>query len=109
MKLILCALGVGALLGGCAAVDPVPVPPPRFAAVQPPEVQVPRGATGAIYNAVQSDNMFGRGRNFQVGDVITVLLDERTQGSRSTSTSTRCNGCCRRSCAAMSTLGSSVK
>ncbi|MFM8509589.1 MAG: flagellar basal body L-ring protein FlgH, partial [Betaproteobacteria bacterium] len=44
------------------------------------------GATGAIYNAVQSDNMFGRGRNFQVGDVITVLLDERTQGSRSTST-----------------------
>ena len=67
MKLILCALGVGALLGGCAAVDPVPVPPPRFAAVQPPEVQVPRGATGAIYNAVQSDNMFGRGRNFQVG------------------------------------------
>ena len=86
MKLILCALGVGALLGGCAAVDPVPVPPPRFAAVQPPEVQVPRGATGAIYNSVQSDNMFGRGRNFQIGDVITVLLDERTQGSRSTST-----------------------
>jgi flagellar L-ring protein precursor FlgH len=79
-------MAISTLLGGCAAVDPVPVPPPRFAAVQPPEVNVPRGPTGSIYNAVQSDNMFGRGRNFQVGDVITVLLDERTQGSRSTST-----------------------
>jgi flagellar L-ring protein precursor FlgH len=86
MKLLVCLLSAVALIAGCAAVDPVPVPPPRFAAVQPPELQTPRGATGSIYNAVQSDNMFGRSRNFQVGDVITVLLDERTQGSRSTST-----------------------
>jgi flagellar L-ring protein precursor FlgH len=86
MKLLVCLLSAVVLIAGCAAVDPVPVPPPRFAAVQPPELQTPRGATGSIYNAVQSDNMFGRGRNFQVGDVITVLLDERTQGSRSTST-----------------------
>ena len=89
MKLLgsfLALTALTALFSGCAAVDPVPVPPPRFAAVQPPEVNVPRGPTGSIYNSVQSDNMFGRGRNFQVGDVITVLLDERTQGSRSTST-----------------------
>jgi flagellar L-ring protein precursor FlgH len=86
MKLLNVLLASAALMSGCAAVDPVPVPPPRFAAVQPPEVNVPRGPTGSIYNSVQSDNMFGRGRNFQVGDVITVLLDERTQGSRSTST-----------------------
>ena len=86
MKLIVSLLAVAGLAGGCAAVDTASVPPPRFAAVYPPEVQIPRGPTGAIYNSVQSDNMFGRGRNFQVGDVITVLLDERTQGSRSTST-----------------------
>lgn len=86
MKLLSSLLALAVLAGGCAAVDPVPVPPPRFAAVQPPEIQTPRGPTGAIYNSVQSDNMFGRGRNFQVGDVITVLLDERTQGSRSTTT-----------------------
>lgn len=86
MKLQLSLLAVAALCSACAAVDPVPVPPPRFAAVQPPEPQMARAATGSIYNSVQSDNMFGRGRNFQVGDVITVLLDERTQGSRSTST-----------------------
>ena len=87
MKLLFPLLAFAALAGGWAAVDPVPVPPPRFTAVQPPaEVPALRGPTGAIYNSVQSDNMFGRGRNFQVGDVITVLLDERTQGSRSTST-----------------------
>jgi len=86
MKLPCVLLAVAGLASGCAAVDPVAVPPPRFAAVQPPELGVPRGPTGSIYNSVQSDNMFGRGRNFQVGDVITVLLDERTQGSRSTST-----------------------
>jgi len=89
MKLITCLLGAAVLTIGCASVDPVPVPPPPFAAVHPPEVQTPRTATGAIYNAIQSDNMFGRGRNFQVGDVITVLLDERTQGSRSTSTNVK--------------------
>ena len=42
--------------------------------------------TGGIYNGRQSDNWFGRGRNFQIGDVITVLLDERTQAARSTNT-----------------------
>ena len=50
MKLISSLLALAALATGCAAVDPVPVPPPRFAAVQPPEVNVPRGPTGAIYN-----------------------------------------------------------
>ena len=86
MKVTLSLLATAALLAGCAAVDPAPVAPPRFAAVQPTEVPVARAPTGSIYNGVQSENWFGRGRNFQVGDVITVLLDERTQGSRSTST-----------------------
>lgn len=86
MKATLALLMVTALFTGCAAVDPAPIEPPRFAAVQPTEIPAPRVPTGAIYNGVQSENWFGRGRNFQVGDVITVLLDERTQGSRSTST-----------------------
>jgi flagellar L-ring protein precursor FlgH len=30
----------------------------------------------------QSDSWFGKGRNFQVGDVITVLLNESTQAAR---------------------------
>ena len=82
---------VAAVLGGlsgCAPVQPVLIPSPNFAAVQPAEPAVPRMATGSIYNSPNSDNWFGRGRNFQIGDVITVLLDERTQAARSTSTNT---------------------
>ena len=86
MKTTLSLLLVAIVAAGCASVAPVPVAPPRFAAVQPSEAPVARQPTGSIYNGVQSENWFGRGRNFQVGDVITVLLDERTQGSRSTST-----------------------
>jgi flagellar L-ring protein precursor FlgH len=86
MKTSFSLLLVAMVATGCASVAPVPVAPPRFAAVQPAEAPVARQPTGSIYNGVQSENWFGRGRNFQVGDVITVLLDERTQGSRSTST-----------------------
>jgi flagellar L-ring protein precursor FlgH len=40
-------------------------------------------ATGAIYNGRASENFFGRGRSFQVGDVITVILDESATAKRS--------------------------
>ena len=75
-------------LTGCAAVQPAIIPSPSFAAVQPAEPPVARAATGSIYGSANSENWFGRGRNFQIGDVITVLLDERTQAARSTSTNT---------------------
>jgi flagellar L-ring protein precursor FlgH len=42
-------------------------------------------ATGAIYNGGYSDNFFGRSRNYRVGDLITVLLNEATQAGRSQS------------------------
>jgi flagellar L-ring protein precursor FlgH len=38
-------------------------------------------ATGGIYGNRQSDAWFGRGRNYQVGDLITVELNEESQGS----------------------------
>jgi flagellar L-ring protein precursor FlgH len=40
-------------------------------------------ATGAIYSSRSSENFFGRGRSFQVGDVITVILDESATAKRS--------------------------
>jgi len=56
---------------------------PQFEPVYPiQKVQTPV-ATGAIYVGRQSDSWFGKGRNFQVGDVITVLLNESTQAARS--------------------------
>ena len=45
----------------------------------------PQMATGAIYNGAQGESFFGRGRSFQVGDVITVLLNESTQAGRTQS------------------------
>jgi flagellar L-ring protein precursor FlgH len=55
---------------------------PQFEPVYPLIVDTARPATGAIYVGRQSDSWFGKGRNFQVGDVITVLLNESTQAAR---------------------------
>jgi flagellar L-ring protein precursor FlgH len=43
-------------------------------------------ATGGIYGNRQSDAWFGRGRNYQIGDLITVMLNESTQADRSQKT-----------------------
>jgi flagellar L-ring protein precursor FlgH len=56
---------------------------PQFAPVYPVVNTREVAATGAIYVGRQSDSWFGKGRNFQVGDVITVLLNESTQAARS--------------------------
>ena len=56
-----------------------------FRPVYPVVQAQPQMATGAIYNGAQSEAFFGRGRAFQVGDVITVILDESTQAGRTQS------------------------
>jgi flagellar L-ring protein FlgH len=56
---------------------------PQFEPVYPLKQVQASTATGAIYIGRQSDSWFGKGRNFQVGDVITVLLNESTQAARS--------------------------
>ncbi len=56
---------------------------PDFAPVYPLASDRPKIATGSIYSNRQSDAWFGRGRNYQVGDIITVLLNETTQATRS--------------------------
>jgi len=56
-----------------------------FRPVYPVVQAAPQMSTGAIYNGAQSENFFGRGRAFQIGDVITVLLNESTQAGRTQS------------------------
>ena len=84
-KLALLALLAPMLLaGGCSVMPPpVLVHSPDFAPVYPVAPDRQRAATGAIYNARASENWFGRGHNYQKGDVITVLLSESTQAKRS--------------------------
>ena len=77
------ALGLLALgLGGCATAPELLAHSPEFAPVLPVAVEKPRMATGAIYNGRHSDNFFGRSRNYRVGDLITVMLDESTRAGR---------------------------
>ena len=72
------------LAGGCTVLPPTPLShSPDFAPVQPVASDRTRLATGGIYNSRVSESWFGRGRNYQVGDVITVLLSESTQAKRS--------------------------
>jgi flagellar L-ring protein precursor FlgH len=72
------------LAGGCTVLPPTPLThSPDFAPIQPAATDRTRLATGGIYNSRVSESWFGRGRNYQVGDVITVLLSESTQAKRS--------------------------
>ena len=75
---------LAACLTACNVIPPQAMThSPQFEPVYPiQKVQTPI-ATGAIYVGRQSDSWFGKGRNFQVGDVITVLLNESTQAARS--------------------------
>jgi len=77
---------VAVIASGCSVIKPEPealAPSPEFEPVYPTVNDRPKLATGGIYGNSRSDAWFGRGRNFQVGDIITVLLNESTQANRS--------------------------
>jgi flagellar L-ring protein precursor FlgH len=75
---------LASLLTGCNVMPPQAMThSPQFEPVYPIKQVQASSATGAIYVGRQSDSWFGKGRNFQVGDVITVLLNESTQAARS--------------------------
>jgi flagellar L-ring protein precursor FlgH len=82
--LLLGAALLTSLLSGCTSVMPqqAMTHSPQFEPVYPVQNSRETLATGAIYVGRQSDSWFGKGRNFQVGDVITVLLNESTQAAR---------------------------
>lgn len=69
-------------LVGCATAPTPLAHTPEFAPVVPVAVTHPRQITGAIYKGRHSDNFFGHSRNYRVGDLITVVLDERTRADR---------------------------
>jgi flagellar L-ring protein precursor FlgH len=70
-------------LAGCSVLPPQPLSHSTgFAPVYPVVSTAPEQATGSLYNAGVGETFLGRGRNFQVGDVITVVLSESTQASR---------------------------
>ena len=78
---------VVALAAGCAHEAPLG-PSAAFAPVFPVDPPKQSNLTGAIYQELLSDNYFGRKRNYQVGDVITVVLNESANATRNQNTTT---------------------
>ncbi len=79
-------LGTLLLTGALGACSMLPVEPlahtKEFTPVYPVQpAQLPI-ATGAIYSGRTTESFFNGSRGFQVGDLITVILDEDTQAKR---------------------------
>ena len=83
-------IAIGAYLSGCA-VQPPMMPSAEYAPVQPPPAEENFQVTGSIFTNGQA--LFGDLRSYQgseikVGDLITVLLNETTQASRTSGLTT---------------------
>ena len=59
-----------------------------FAPVFPVDPPKQANLTGAIYEEQLSENYIGRKRNYKVGDIITVVLNEATNATRNQNTTT---------------------
>ena len=74
------------MLSGCVNKAPKP-DNPHFAPVEPEAYTPVQPINGSLYSANTSMNLYGDGRAYRVGDIISVQLEERTQSSKSASTS----------------------
>ena len=80
-------LVIALVLAGCAA-GPIPegrLPPPT---ITPPPVVATVASEGSLYRPYQGLNLFEDTKARNAGDLLTVLLVEKTQASKSASTST---------------------
>lgn len=82
-------IAIIALLVGCAGRTSEFVPPkPDDEAYAPPELnyEVERVSKGSLYAGNASMTLFQDRRAYRVGDILTVLLDERTESDKSATT-----------------------
>ena len=77
-------LTTGPAMTGCAS--PPLAPTTQFAPVHSAPVARSDNYSGSLFVDGRGDNFFGRQRDYQVGDVITVILSESTQASRTQNT-----------------------
>ncbi|WP_036185920.1 flagellar basal body L-ring protein FlgH [Marinobacterium lacunae] len=86
LQKLACGLALAMVLTGCVNSPPKP-DNPYYAPVEMTPVPNTQPSTGSIYNAATAMNLYGDGRAYRVGDIITVELEESTQSSKSNSTS----------------------
>lgn len=78
---IACATGLVLVVSGCTTPTTALNHTPEFAPVYPMALEKGQSNSGAIFSS-RTDNWFGRNRSYQIGDVVTVLLNEETQTER---------------------------
>ena len=74
------------LLSGC--MTQTPVRRPDYRPILPTRAPVPMPMGGSLYQASTSSNLFSDVKARRIGDVITIILKEKTQANKSASTST---------------------
>ncbi len=77
----------GGLLG-CDAFREAQPDDPRYAPPPPVTMAAPQNATGAIYQAGYSNPLFEDRKARRVGDILTIVLIERTQAIKQANTRT---------------------
>jgi len=75
-----------ALLSACAS---TPHPDEAFAATLPEEIPAESAGNGAIYQTGHDTPLFENAVAHRVGDVLTVVLEEKTDASKSATTNTK--------------------
>ena len=82
LKFLLVAATLGAL-SGCVTTPHEPLKYSKgYEPIYPTAPVAEKAATGSLF-ANSADSLVGRGKNFRVGDIITVLLSESAQANRS--------------------------
>ena len=95
MKLFLAALTAMMVLTfvGCGSMEVASLPSsekpgdPEYAPVPSDSLLPPPGAGGSLFSDAYGLSLYGDKKARRVGDIITVLLDESTQGSKSSAAS----------------------
>ncbi|GAA6134905.1 flagellar basal body L-ring protein FlgH [Oceaniserpentilla sp. 4NH20-0058] len=79
------------VLAGCASVLPIDEKPndPRYSPVPAQSLTPPPTTDGSLYQSNYSMSLFSDQRAKRIGDVITVVLQEQTQASKSNSATTK--------------------
>ena len=88
------AVCLALVLGGCALIPPEPVVTGPLTATPPPVEAVERAANGAISQPTVYGNypLFEDRRPRNVGDIVTIIIQERTNASKNVSTASARTG-----------------
>lgn len=86
MKSVLMALLVTVTMAGCASNQNIRPGDPHYQPVIPPPAVMGQPGGGSIYASGAGISLWEDKRARRIGDIITVLLDERTTSSKSNKT-----------------------